>query len=325
MEINKTEPILDTNNISYSLLPIKYIDLWDLYKKHLASYWVVEEVDMTNDANDWEKLTKNEKYFLCNILAFFSNADSLVNKNLALNFSNEVTINEARCFYSAQSLMENVHAEMYGLLIDTYIKDIDEKNRLFNAIKELPIVSEKVNWALKWIGLEEDKKPFADRLIAFAAIEGIFFCGSFCAIYWLKKRNILKGLCFSNELISRDEALHTKFACVLYSHLKYVENGDQKAKEIIMEAVEIEKKFICLSIPVDLIGMNKNLMSEYIEFCADALMLNLGYKKIYNKENPFAFMKMLNIEGKTNFFEKKVSEYSKYSSNQVVNFDSLDF
>lgn len=309
------EPILKSNDDRFSLFPIKHNDIWQQYKKAEASFWTAEEIDLSADMRDWNsKLTENEKNFICNILSFFANADSIVNENLALNFTQEVQIPEARCFYGFQMAIENIHAEVYSLLIDTYIKDENKKQKLFNAIKELPIVSAKASWAFKWIGKENDgsKKPFAQRLVAFAAIEGIFFSGSFCAIFWLKKRGLMPGLCFSNELISRDEGLHTNFACLLHSKLLYNYNGDIDAKEIIMEAVDIEKEFICQSIPVDLIGMNSNLMSQYIEFCADNLMGLLGYDKIYNSENPFDWMEMISIPGKTNFFEKRVSDYAKH-------------
>lgn len=307
------EPILDPKNMVYSLFPIRHPDIWRMYKKAEASFWPAEEVDLSMDLNHWNNLSKDERFFVSNILAFFANADSIVNQNLATNFIQEVTLQEAKCFYGFQTAIENIHAEMYSILIDTYIRDSSEKEKLFNAITELPIVSKKASWAFKWIGLDdEEKKPFAQRLVAFAAIEGIFFSGSFCAIFWLKKRGLLPGLCFSNELISRDEAMHTEFACLLHSKLIYNLDGENDAREIIMEAVEIEKEFICLSLPVALIGMNATLMSQYIEFCADNLMINLGYGKIYNTKNPFDWMEMISLPGKTNFFEKRVSEYAKH-------------
>lgn len=314
-ESDLREPLLMTNSDRFSLFPIKYNDIWRQYKKAEASFWTAEEIDLSADIRDWNnKLKDEEKDFICNILSFFANADSIVNENLALNFTQEVQIPEARCFYGFQMAIENIHAETYSLLIDTYIRDEDKKLRLFNAIKELPIVSTKASWAFKWIGKEGDssKQPFAQRLVAFAAIEGIFFSGSFCAIFWLKKRGLMPGLCFSNELISRDEGLHTDFACLLHSKLLYNENGFYNARSIIMEAVEIEKEFICKSIPVDLIGMNSSLMSQYIEFCADNLMVALGYTNIYNSTNPFDWMDMISLQGKTNFFEKRVSEYAKH-------------
>jgi ribonucleotide reductase beta subunit family protein with ferritin-like domain len=303
------EPILRENLERFSIFPIHHNDIWEMYKKAQASNWITEEIDLSNDMIDWNKLTENEKFFIKNILAFFANADGIVNENLVVNFCSEIQIPEGRFFYGAQIAIENVHAETYSLLIDTYIKDKEEKAKLFNAISTVPCVSKKTNWILKWFNRENS---FAKRIVAFAAIEGIFFSGSFCAIFWLKKRGLMPGLAFSNELISRDEGLHTDFACLLYSKLIYKDTGFTDTISIITEAVEIEKEFIRDSIPVELIGMNSSLMCQYIEFCADRLILALGYDKIYKTANPFDWMVAISLSGKTNFFEKRVSEYSKF-------------
>jgi ribonucleoside-diphosphate reductase beta chain len=275
-----------------------------MYKTAEASFWTAEEIDLAQDITHWrEKLNDNERYFIKHVIAFFNNSDGIVNENLAANFFNQVQYPEARCFYGFQLAIENIHGETYSLLIDTYISDEEEKEHLFNAIDTVPSVKRKADWAMKWI----ENGSFNETLIAFAAVEGIFFSGSFCSIYWLKKRGLMPGLTFSNELISRDEALHTEFAILLYNkmHKKYPK---QKVHEIIKEAVEIEKEFICEALPCRLIGMNSKLMSQYIEFVADRLSIQLGYEKIYNSSNPFDFMEMISIEGKTNFFEKRVSE-----------------
>ena len=302
-----TEPILQENPNRFVLFPIKHHKIWGMYKKSLALIWTAEEIDLGKDLNDWPKLREEEQHFVKNILAFFAGSDGIVLENLGVRFMNEIQIPEAKCFYGFQIAMENIHSETYSLLIDTYVKDKDEKHRLFNAIDTIPSVRKKANWALKWIG---DKSTFAKRLVAFAAVEGIFFSGSFCAIFWLKKRGLMPGLTSSNELISRDEGLHTDFACLLYSMLE--NKLDQETiYEIIKESVEIEKEFIIDSIPCRLIGMNSELMSLYIEFVADRLVTQLGYQKIYNTQNPFDFMEMISMEGKTNFFEKRVMEYSK--------------
>lgn len=322
INLNNIEPLLQKNENRFSLFPIQYGDIFDFYKKAVASFWSVEEVDLSSDMKDWNSLTQNERDFISNILAFFANADSIVNENLALNFYKDIEISEVRLFYGFQIAIEGIHGEMYSLLIDTYIKNDEYKNTLFNAINELPIITEKASWAFKW--MNKNNSTFAKRLVAFAAIEGIFFSGSFCAIFWLKKRGLMPGLCFSNELISRDEGLHTDFACLLHSKLIYNSNGEEDAREIISEAVEIEKRFICNSIPVDLIGMNNVLMSQYIEFCADRLMISLGYNVIYNSKNPFEWMEMISIPGKTNFFEKRVGEYSKFEVG-ITNKDVVDF
>ncbi|MCB0525255.1 MAG: ribonucleoside-diphosphate reductase small subunit [Saprospiraceae bacterium] len=304
----KPEPILQENPDRFVLFPIKHDTIWEWYKKSVASFWTVEEVDLTQDMNDWEtKLTDNDRKFIKHVLAFFAASDGIVNENLVLNFMREVQIPEARCFYGFQVAIENIHAEMYSLLIDTYIKDAKEKDFLFNALQNLECVSKKGNWALRWI---ENAPSFAHRLIAFAAVEGIFFSGSFCAIYWLKKRALMPGLTFSNELISRDEGMHCDFACLLYSMLEN-KLDPEEVKAIITEAVVFEKEFVTDALPVSLIGMNAELMSEYIEFVADRLLLSLGCEKAYGTANPFPWMDMISIQGKTNFFEKRVGDYQK--------------
>ena len=302
------EKILQEDDRGYTLFPLKYSGLFELYKKQLASFWTVEEVDLSKDMNDWDKLSDNEKHFIKNILAFFAGSDGIVLENLGVRFMQEVKIPEATCFYGFQLAMENIHSEMYSLLIDTYIKDTEEKNYLFNAINNIPCVGKKAKWAIKWIN--DNDSDFAKRVVAFACVEGIFFSGSFCAIFWLKKRGLMPGLTSSNELISRDEGQHTDFAVAIYDLIENKLTYDT-IKSIVMEAVEIEKEFINESIPCKLIGMNSNLMSEYIEFVADRLVLQLGYNKIYNSKNPFDFMEMISLEGKTNFFEKRVMDYSK--------------
>jgi ribonucleoside-diphosphate reductase beta chain len=302
-----TEPILMENKDRFVLFPIKHKEIWDMYKKAEASFWTAEEIDLAPDMNDWQnKLNEDEKYFVKNILAFFAASDGIVNENLAINFLNEVQYPEARCFYGYQIMIENIHSETYSLLIDTYIKDPAEKDKLFHAIETVPAVQKKAEWAMRWIS----NGTFAERLIAFAAVEGIFFSGSFCSIFWLKKRGLMPGLSFSNELISRDEGLHCDFACLLYSQLKD-KLPEARVKEVIANAVEIEKEFVSSSLPVKLIGMNSDLMCQYIEFVADRLLLALGCTKIYNANNPFDFMELISLQGKTNFFEKRVAEYQK--------------
>ncbi len=303
-----TEKILSESNHRYVLFPLQYTKLFDLYKKALASFWTVEEIDLSKDINDWNKLKSEEQHFIKNILAFFAGSDGIVLENLGVRFMNDIKIPEAACFYGFQIAMENIHSEMYSLLIDTYIKDNNEKTRLFNAIDTIPSVGKKAKWAIKWINDEESS--FAKRVVAFAVVEGIFFSGSFCSIFWLKKRGLMSGLTSSNELISRDEGMHTDFAVAIYSLLEN-KLEFETIKEIIEEAVKIEKEFIIDSIPCKLIGMNSDLMSEYIEFVADRLSLQLGYDKIYGSKNPFDFMEMISLEGKTNFFEKRVMDYSK--------------
>jgi ribonucleoside-diphosphate reductase beta chain len=301
------EPILTEKDNRFVLFPIEHQAIWDMYKTHVQAFWVAEEIDMTQDLVHWKKLSADEQHFIKHVLAFFAASDGIVNENLVVNFMQDVTIPEARCFYGFQVAMENIHAETYSLLIDTYIKDPEEKTSLFNAIDTLPCVQKKAKWALKWI---EAAPSFAHRLVAFAAVEGIFFSGSFCSIFWLKSRGLMPGLAQSNELISRDEGLHTDFACLLYSML--VNKLTQKEiEEIICNAVEVEKEFVVDALPVSLIGMNSKLMTQYIEFVADHLLNSLGYDKVYKVENPFSFMDMISLQGKTNFFERRVSEYTR--------------
>ena len=317
-----SEPILETNTDRFVLFPIKHNNIWNMYKKAEASFWTTEEIDLASDISDWDnKLNNDEKHFIKHVLAFFAASDGIVNENLAVNFLNEVQFPEARCFYGFQVMMENIHSETYSLLIDTYIKNTEEKNKLFKAIETLDCVKQKADWALKWI----ENGSFAERLIAFAAVEGIFFSGSFCSIFWLKKRGLMPGLCFSNELISRDEGMHTDFACLLYNQLKN-KLDPQVIKNIITSAVDIEQNFVENALPVKLIGMNAQLMKQYIEFVADRLMLSLQQNKIYNASNPFDFMEMISLQGKTNFFEKRVGEYQKsgVTSNKENNTISFD-
>lgn len=301
------EPILAPNKERFVLFPIKHREMWEMYKKAEASFWTTEEIDLSSDQQDWDlRLNADEKHFIKHVLAFFAASDGIVNENLAVNFMREVQYPEARCFYGFQIMMENIHSETYSLLIDTYIQDVSEKNHLFNAIDTLPCVQRKAEWALRWI----EKGNFAERLVAFAAVEGIFFSGSFCSIFWLKKRGLMPGLSFSNELISRDEGMHTDFACLLYSQLQQP-LARERVQAIISEAVAIEQEFVTDALPVRLIGMNAELMSQYIEFVADRLLIALGGQKIYHATNPFDFMEMISLQGKTNFFEKRVSEYQK--------------
>ncbi len=302
------EPILDDNPGRFVLFPIQHDDIWAFYKKSEASFWTAEEIDLDADLVDWNtKLNDDERYFIKHVLAFFAASDGIVNENLAENFLAEVQYTEAKFFYGFQIMMENIHSETYSLLIDTYIKENAEKDRLFNAIDTMDCVKKKADWALNWI----ENGSYAERLIAFAAVEGIFFSGSFCSIFWLKKRGLMPGLSFSNELISRDEGLHCDFACLLYT--KHLVNKLPKAtvEKIIVDAVAIEKEFVTESLPVKLIGMNADLMSQYIEFVADRLLVELGNDKVYNASNPFDFMDMISLQGKTNFFEKRVAEYQK--------------
>jgi ribonucleoside-diphosphate reductase beta chain len=301
------EPILAQNDNRFVLFPIKYDEIWDMYKKAEASFWTAEEVDLAQDLVDWKRLTDNERHFIKHVLAFFAASDGIVNENLVLNFMREVTIPEARCFYGFQVAIENIHAEMYSLLIDTLIQDETEKDFLFNALQNLDCVSKKGNWAMKWI---ENAPSFAHRLIAFAAVEGIFFSGSFCSIFWLKKRGLMPGLSTSNEFISRDEGLHCDFACLLYSMLEN-KLDPKEVESIITEAVSFEKEFVTDALPVNLIGMNAELMTQYIEFVADRLLTSLGNEKVYGTSNPFPWMELISLQGKTNFFEKRVSEYKK--------------
>ena len=310
------EPILQENKDRFVIFPIKHQDIWEWYKKQEACIWTAEEIDLHTDLNDWNnKLNADEKYFIKHILAFFAASDGIVNENLAENFVSEVQYPEAKFFYGFQIMMENIHSETYSLLIDTYVKDEAEKHELFHAIETFPAIKEKAEWALKWISSES----FAERLIAFAAVEGIFFSGSFCSIYWLKKRGLMPGLTFSNELISRDEGMHCDFA--VHLHNNHLVNKVPKARitEILTDALSIERKFITESLPASLIGMNANLMTQYLEFVTDRLLVELGCDRVYNSSNPFDFMDMISLQGKTNFFEKRVGEYQKAG---VMNTDS---
>ncbi len=302
-----TERILQESDNRFVLFPIKHKAIWDMYKQHVQAFWVAEEIDLSQDLVHWEKLNDDERHFIKHVLAFFAASDGIVNENLVVNFMQDVTIPEARCFYGFQIAMENIHSETYSLLIDTYIKNDAEKTKLFNAIETLDCVKKKANWALKWI---ESAPSFAHRLVAFCAVEGIFFSGSFCSIFWLKERGLMPGLGHSNELISRDEGLHCQFACLLYSMLEN-KLSQEDIYAIICDAVECEKDFVRDSIPVALIGMNADLMCQYIEFVADRWIQSLGYPKVYNATNPFPFMESISMEGKTNFFERRVSEYKK--------------
>ena len=303
-----TEPLLADNKDRFVLFPITHHDIWGMYKQAEASFWTAEELDLTTDLQDWaNKLSEDEKYFIKHVLAFFAASDGIVNENLAVNFLKEVQYPEARCMYGFQVMIENIHSEAYSLLIDTYIKDPVEKDRLLRAIDTIDCVQKKAQWALRWI----DKGSFAERLIAFAAVEGIFFSGSFCSIFWLKKRGLMPGLAFANELISRDEGLHCDFACLLYTQHLQNQLSKETVTQIIRDAAEIEKEFVTSALPVKLIGMNSDLMCAYIEFVADRLLLALGCIKIYNAVNPFDFMEMISLQGKTNFFEKRVGEYQK--------------
>ena len=301
------EPILTPDDKRFVMFPIKYDDIWQMYQKSVDSFWRPEEIDLTKDVTHWETLSADERHFISRILAFFAASDGIVLENLAIRFMNDVQISEARAFYGFQIAMENIHSHTYSLLIETYIKDPEQKGQLFNAIENIPCIKKKADWAQKWIN--DNRSNFATRLIAFACIEGVFFSGAFCSIFWLKQRGLMPGLTFSNELISRDEALHCEFAVLLYSHLNK-KTAKARVYEIIKEAVEIEKEFICDALPCRLIGMNSDLMSKYIEFMADRLSVQLGYDKIYNAENPFTVMELISLQSKTNFFEKRVSDYS---------------
>ena len=306
--MSQIEPILQENKNRFVIFPIKHHDIWEWYKKMEASFWTAEEIDLSQDLHDWNnKLNSDEKYFIKHILAFFAASDGIVNENLAENFVNEVQYAEAKFFYGFQIMMENIHSETYSLLIDTYVKDEAEKDELFNALDVFPAIRKKADWALKWI----ESDSFAERLIAFAAVEGIFFSGAFCSIYWLKKRGLMPGLTFSNELISRDEGVHCDFAVHLHNHHLVNKVSKERIKEIIVDALNIEREFITESLPVSLIGMNSGLMTQYLEFVTDRLLVELGCERVYNTANPFDFMDMISLQGKTNFFEKKVSEYQK--------------
>ena len=314
--MSNVEPILQENKNRFVIFPIKHHDIWEFYKSMEASFWTAEEIDLSQDLNDWNnKLNEDERYFIKHILAFFAASDGIVNENLAENFVNEVQYAEAKFFYGFQIMMENIHSETYSLLIDTYVKDETEKDELFNALEVFPAIKKKADWALKWI----ESDSFAERLIAFAAVEGIFFSGAFCSIYWLKKRGLMPGLTFSNELISRDEGVHCDFAVHLHNHHLVNKVPKTRIREIIVDALNIEREFITESLPVSLIGMNAGLMTQYLEFVADRLLVELGCEREYNTTNPFDCMDMISLQGKTNFFEKKVAEYQKAG---VMNTDS---
>jgi len=306
-ELEKSDPLLKENPRRWVLLPIQYPAVFEMYKKHEASFWTAEEIDLAQDNKDWDNLTDGERHFVKHVLAFFAASDGIVLENLASSFSTEVQIPEARAFYGFQMAMENIHSETYSLLIEQYIKDPVEKDEVFNAVTTMPAVQEKARWAVQWMNKENS---FAERIVAFAAVEGILFSGSFCAIYWLKKRGLMPGLTFSNELISRDEGLHAEFACLLYGMLQN-KLPEDVVHDLIRGAVETERKFICEALPCDLIGMNGELMTKYIEFVADRLLTALGHSKLFNASNPFDWMELISLQGKTNFFEKRVGEYQK--------------
>ena len=314
------EPLLQHDENRYVMFPIKYNDVWDMYKRSIDSFWHTGEISLAQDLNDWNSLTDDEQNFIKMILAFFSSSDALVMDNLGTRFMNEVQVSEARAFYAFQIAIETIHSEMYSILIDTYIKDNDEKTKLFQATQNYPCITKKFKWAQKW--LDDENSNFATRLVAFALVEGLFFSSSFAAIYWIKKRGLMPGLTFSNELISRDEASHTEFAILLYSKLE-TKISKKRLYEIVTEAVEIEKEFITESIPCRMIGMNSKLMCQYIEFVADRLCLQLGYDKLYNSQNPFDFMELISVESKVNFFERTNSEYAL--ANKTVDADIFDF
>ena len=307
-KLEEKEPLLKSNISRFVLFPIQHNDIWTMYKKAEASFWTAEEIDLSNDRKDWGELKDDERHFIKYVLAFFAASDGIVLENIGDRFLTEVQVPEARCFYAFQAAIENIHSETYSLLLDTYIEDTSEKHELFNSIETIPCIKKKADWAMKWMA---SKNSFAERLVAFAAVEGIFFSGSFCAIYWLKKRGKMHGLTFSNELISRDEGLHRDFACLLYKKLEYTQLDELVIAKIIKDAVEIEKEFICDAIPAALIGMNSKMMSQYIEFVADHLLVELDCEKVYNTPNPFEWMEMISMQGKTNFFEKRVGEYQK--------------
>jgi ribonucleoside-diphosphate reductase beta chain len=321
-EYSLPEPILQENPDRFVIFPIQHHDIWEMYKKQEACIWTAEEIDLAQDLTDWRNnLTDDERYFVKNVLAFFAASDGIVNENLAENFVKEVQYTEAKFFYGFQIMMENIHSETYSLLIDTYISDPAEKDVLFRAIDTIPAVKKKAEWALKWIS----SPHFQERLIAFAAVEGIFFSGSFCSIFWLKKRGLMPGLSFSNELISRDEGMHCDFAVALHNNHLANKVSEERIKEILMSALEIEKEFITESLPVRLIGMNSDLMKQYLEFVADRLLVDLGCSKVYGSENPFDFMANISLQGKTNFFEKRVGEYQKAGvMNKEVNSFDMD-
>ena len=322
------EPMLNEEKNRYVIFPIQHKPFWEMYKRAEANFWTAEELDLSKDLNDWSKLNDNERYFIKNILAFFAASDGIVNENLVERFCQEVKILEAKFFYGFQIAMENIHSETYSLLIDTYIKDITEKTKLLNAVDHIPSIKKKADWALKWIN--DKNSPFSNRVVGFAAVEGIFFSGAFCSIFWLKKQGLMPGLCHSNELISRDEGLHTEFAVLMYQNLLN-KPSSETIKEIIMNAVNIEKEFITESLSCELIGMNAELMNQYIHYVADRLLLMFGLEKIYHNDNPFDWMEMISVQGKTNFFEKRVGEYSNKANPNIdkeknqISFDDDDF
>tara|TARA_B100000035_G_scaffold298741_1_gene292774 strand:+ start:590 stop:1567 length:978 start_codon:yes stop_codon:yes gene_type:complete len=325
MSKSMKNPLLTENENRYVMFPIVDADIWKMYKKQMDCFWRAEEIDLSKDIKHWTTLTDNEQHFIKHILAFFAASDGIVLENLGQRFMNEVQLAEARAAYGFQIMMENIHSETYSLLIDTLVKKETEKTKLFEAINNFPCIKKKADWAIKWIN--DKRSSFATRLIAFACVEGIFFSGAFCSIYWLKKRGLMPGLTFSNELISRDEGMHTDFAVLLFSKLN-TKPKRAKILEIFKDAVDIEKEFICEALPCRLIGMNSELMSQYIEFVADRLLVQLGYNKYYKSENPFDFMEMISLEGKTNFFEKRVGDYSLSSgtkSDEAFTMEGVDF
>lgn len=317
--VKPVDPLLEPSDDRFVLFPIQDNDIWSMYQRQVDCFWRAEEIDLSKDLTDWANLSADERHFISMVLAFFAASDGIVLENLAVRFMGDVQLPEARCFYGFQIAMENIHSQMYSVLIDTYIKDSEDKNKLFHAIDNYPCIMKKAAWARKWIG--DNRSSFASRLVAFAAIEGIFFSGSFCAIYWIKKRGLMPGLTFSNELISRDEALHTEFAILLYRKL-LTKLTKKRVLEIIKEAVEIEKEFITEALPCRLIGMNATLMTQYIEFVADRLIVQLGYDKVYNVQNPFDFMELISVETKVNFFERTNSEYAL--ANKTVDKDVFE-
>ena len=317
-DMDKDEPILMENKQRFVLFPIQNNEIWKMYKKHMASFWTAEEIDMSYDMVDWKKLNKDEQHFIKWVLAFFAASDGIVLENINENFITAVQLPEARCFYGFQAMMENVHSETYSLLIDTYIKDVKEKKKLLNAIETIDCIKQKANWALKWMG---NDCAFIQRLVAFACVEGIFFSGSFCSIFWLKKRGLMKGLTSSNDFIARDEGLHTDFACLLYRQAKH-KLSDELVHQLVKEAVDCEKNFIIDALPCRLIGMNSGMMSDYIEFVSDVLLLSLGHPKLYNTLNPFDFMEMISMQAKSNMFETTVAEYQK--AGVMASLDGID-
>jgi ribonucleoside-diphosphate reductase subunit M2 len=306
-KLQAEEPLLMENKHRWVMFPLQYPEIWEMYKKHEASFWTAEEIDLAQDMRDWDGLSNDEQHFIKHVLAFFAASDGIVNENLSTNFSDEIQVPEARAFYGFQMAMENIHSETYSLLIEQYIRDKDERMKLFHAIETIPAVAVKAQWAVDWMNPD---RSFYERLVGFACVEGILFSGSFCAVYWLKKRGVMPGLTFSNELISRDEGLHTDFACLIYKLLKH-KLEDDMVHDIIRGAVAAEKEFICEALPCALIGMNSSQMTEYIQFVADRLLTALGHPKLYNTTNPFDWMELISLQGKTNFFEKRVGEYQK--------------